>query len=281
MESPDKNKIGLVPIERETWLLQPVAVTMMRHDYSRLQVKVLECLVEYMQPKLRDIIINRKSVYEAFSSEDFDNDGRVSIPIYFKDLNVEPDKDLFYYSEKTDLMDLLKQIMCIPVEIPHKTQYGIQYLKITNLADVFISDNDVSNGYAIFKIDMHVMEPLFSIDLGYHRLGKEVVLACHEGYDGIGVSQHIYMMLECWIRKGIVTIPTREFLMSMRLENIFSTYNQFAKSVLEPVKEELYNLAVNGYSDCYFSYDRKYENEEDYLVFKIFRCDQIYAYENA
>ena len=27
----------LIPIEEETWLLQPIAVTMMRHDYSLIQ----------------------------------------------------------------------------------------------------------------------------------------------------------------------------------------------------------------------------------------------------
>ena len=29
----------LIPIEEETWLLQPIAVTMMRHDYSLIRLE--------------------------------------------------------------------------------------------------------------------------------------------------------------------------------------------------------------------------------------------------
>ena len=32
---------ALIPIEEETWLVQPIAVTMMRHDYSLLQIRIL------------------------------------------------------------------------------------------------------------------------------------------------------------------------------------------------------------------------------------------------
>lgn len=35
----------LIPIEEETWLLQPIAVTMMRHDYSLIQVRILVSVV--------------------------------------------------------------------------------------------------------------------------------------------------------------------------------------------------------------------------------------------
>ena len=42
----------LIPLENETWLLQPIAVTMMRHDYSLMQIRILVCIVEKMQQKL-------------------------------------------------------------------------------------------------------------------------------------------------------------------------------------------------------------------------------------
>lgn len=40
-KAPVKRGISdeLIPIEEETWLLQPIAVTMMRHDYSLIQVR--------------------------------------------------------------------------------------------------------------------------------------------------------------------------------------------------------------------------------------------------
>ena len=41
-KAPVKRGISdeLIPIEEETWLLQPIAVTMMRHDYSLIQVRI-------------------------------------------------------------------------------------------------------------------------------------------------------------------------------------------------------------------------------------------------
>ena len=44
----------LIPLENETWLLQPIAVTMMRHDYSLIQIRILVSIVEKMQQKLRE-----------------------------------------------------------------------------------------------------------------------------------------------------------------------------------------------------------------------------------
>ena len=46
----------LIPIEEETWLLQPIAVTMMRHDYSLIQIRILVTIVEYMQSKLHKML---------------------------------------------------------------------------------------------------------------------------------------------------------------------------------------------------------------------------------
>ena len=51
----------LIPIEEETWLLQPIAVTMMRHDYSLIQIRILVSIVEFMQNKLYDILNRKKT----------------------------------------------------------------------------------------------------------------------------------------------------------------------------------------------------------------------------
>ena len=50
-KAPVKRGISdeLIPIEEETWLLQPIAVTMMRHDYSLIQVRILVSIVESLQ----------------------------------------------------------------------------------------------------------------------------------------------------------------------------------------------------------------------------------------
>ena len=50
----------LIPIEEETWLLQPIAVTMMRHDYSLIQVRILVSIVESLQSILHGILNNKR-----------------------------------------------------------------------------------------------------------------------------------------------------------------------------------------------------------------------------
>ena len=51
----------LIPIEDETWLIQPIAVTMMRHDYSLIQIRILVSVVESLQNILHGILNNKRS----------------------------------------------------------------------------------------------------------------------------------------------------------------------------------------------------------------------------
>lgn len=80
----------LIPIEEETWLLQPIAVTMMRHDYSLIQIRILVTIVEYMQSKLHKMLNKERLQPEIFSDAELDNDGRLEIKTLFKTLGVDP-----------------------------------------------------------------------------------------------------------------------------------------------------------------------------------------------
>lgn len=175
----------LIPIEKETWLLQPIAVTMMRHDYSLIQIRILVSIVERMQEKLREML--NASIREPtfFADSELGNDGRLEVKMLFKRLGVEPN----HYPQ---LRDSLKLLASVPVEIPYRTPDGRSYQKITNLCDVYIP-NDVGlyEKYAVLKIDRQVAQRLLSLDLGYHRLGKQIVFACRNRY-----TQRVYMFIE-------------------------------------------------------------------------------------
>ena len=58
----------LIPIEEETWLLQPIAVTMMRHDYSLIQVRILVSIVESLQSILHGILNNSEAFNLTYST---------------------------------------------------------------------------------------------------------------------------------------------------------------------------------------------------------------------
>lgn len=254
----------LIPIEKETWLLQPIAVTMMRHDYSLIQIRILVSIVERMQEKLREILNSSIRELTIFKQQELDEDGRLEVRIFFKTLGVDPN----HYPQ---LRDSLKLLASVPVEIPYRTADGRSYQKITNLCDVYIpNDPGIYEKYAILKIDRQVAQRLLSLDLGYHRLGKQIVFACRNRY-----TQRIYMFIESWIKKRGTVINTLEFRKMLRLENRYSKFSDFCRRVLEPAKTELHMLAENGFCDCYFSYDKRYNHgqrggEPDELVFHIF-----------
>ena len=122
----------LIPIEEETWLIQPIAVTMMRHDYSLIQVRILVSIVENLQQILHGILNNDRSrQLEIFKTDELDEDGRMPIRLPFKALGV----DANHYPQ---LRTSLKMLASIPVEIPYKSPEGKKFKKITNLCDVYI-----------------------------------------------------------------------------------------------------------------------------------------------
>lgn len=255
----------LIPIENETWLLQPIAVTMMRHDYSLIQIRILVSIVEHLQEKLYEIL--NKSIREPtiFTTSELGDDGRLEVQVYFKTLGVDPN----HYPQ---LRESLKLLASVPVEIPFKTPDGRSYLKVTNLCDVYIpTDLGIYEKYAVLKIDPQVAQRLVNLDLGYHRLGKQIVFSCRNRY-----TQRVYMFIESWLKKGMTVIKTLEFRKMLRLENRYSKFSDFCRRVLEPAKEELQMLAENGFCDCFFDYEKRYDHgqrggEPDELIFHIYR----------
>ena len=266
-KAPIKRSISneLIPIEEETWLLQPIAVTMMRHDYSLIQVRILVSVVENLQSILHKILNNKLNTkYDMFRTEELDEDGRMPIKLPFKELGVEPN----HYPQ---LRTSLKMLAAIPVEIPYKTSEGRKYTKATNLCDVYIPTDKIYNKYAVLKLDKSVAERLVSLDFGYHRLGKQIVFACKNKY-----TQRIYMFIESWLDKGRTVIKTIEFRKMLRLENNYKKFSDFCRRVLEPAKTELEELSSKGFCDCYFNYTKQYDNgqrggEPDELIFTIYR----------
>lgn len=266
-KAPIKRTISdeLIPLEEETWLLQPIAVTMMRHDYSLIQVRILVSIVENLQTILHGLLNNKRLVQlELFRTKELDEDGRMPIRLPFKVLGVDPN----HYPQ---LRTSLKMLASIPVEIPYKTTEGRRYIKATNLCDVYFPQDTKYHKYAVLKIDRTVAERLVSLDLGYHRLGKQIVFACKNRY-----TQRIYMFIESWADKGKTIIRTLEFRKMLRLESNYKKFTDFCRRVLDPARLELKTLTEKGFCNCYFDYEKQYDHgqrggEPDELIFTIHR----------
>ena len=108
----------LIPLKDETWLLQPIAVTMMRHDYSLIQIRILVAIIQFMQSSLHDILNKVKSAPELFRENELDPDGKIEIRTLFKDLGIDP-------NHYPDLRYSLRMLSTVPVDIPYKTHDAI------------------------------------------------------------------------------------------------------------------------------------------------------------
>lgn len=244
-----------------TWILQPVSVTMMRHDYSLRQTRILEKIVEKMQSKMIQMINLRKQITDVLSEEDLDIDGRFQLIMDLKDFKG--------FCQQKQIIEDIKYMTCIPVEIPYKTYNGIRYFKITNLFDVYFIWNRNHEWIASLKFEADVVNKFFSMDFGFHRICKQVIYACHHRS-----SQRLYMYLESWYKVKNVSFSTFELRRMLRLENRYKRFSDFAKWVINPAKEELEILANRGICDLYFDYEKESQNksckeDSDIIVFHI------------
>lgn len=260
---------GLIPIEDETWLLAPLTLTLMRHNYTSVQNKVLMSILECLQNILRKML-NRPDVMNLADIQmgEIANDkGGLSFNLEFKNFGI----DRNHYNE---LRSSLRMLPSIPVEIPFKSKEGKRYRKVTSLCDVFIPEEKYKT-YVVVHIDKEVAEKLVSFELGWHRLGKEVVTSSNNKY-----TQRIYMYITAWTRVGRSIMSSQELRKWLQLEDKYQEFRKLAARVLDPAQKELEQLAKAGYCDCYFTYQKKYlgskkSGEPDQIEFRIFKSPKL------
>ena len=265
---------GLIPIEEETWLLAPLTLTLMRHNYTSVQNKVLMSILECLQDILRKILdqsngggggVRDLSLLQR--GEIANEKGGLSFNLDFKTFGI----DRNHYNE---LRSSLRMLPGIPVEIPFKSKEGKRYIKVTSLCDVFIPEEKYKT-YVVVHIDKEVAEKLVSFELGWHRLGKEVVTSSNNKY-----TQRIYMYITAWTRAGRSIMSSQELRKWLQLEDKYREFRKLAARVLDPAQKELEELAKAGYCDCYFTYQKKYtgsrkSGEPDQIEFHIFKSPKL------
>ena len=260
---------GLIPIEEETWLLAPLTLTLMRHNYTSVQNKVLMSILEGLQNILRQML-NQPGVNKLADiqrGEIANEKGGLSFNLDFRTFGI----DRNHYNE---LRSSLKMLPSIPVEIPFKSKEGKHYRKVTSLCDVYIPEEKYKT-YVVVHIDKEVAEKLVSFELGWHRLGKEVVTSSNNKY-----TQRIYMYITAWTRVGRSIMSSQELRKWLQLEDKYREFRKLAARVLDPAQKELEELARAGYCDCYFTYQKKYTGykkagEPDAIEFKIMKSPKL------
>ena len=252
-----------IPLTEETWLKQPIAMTMMRQDYSSVQNKILVSVVEHLQTAISDLINFGRPVHEL---KIFDHDKDcIELDIPLKDFGITKN----HYPE---LKLALHNLVGITVEIPYKdAQSQKEYVKVTNLCDAYIPKERYAN-HVIIQIHGDVAQKILTVrkgEMGYHLLGKEIVINCNNKY-----TQRIYMLISSWKRLGQYTLNTITLRKLLKCETKYVPFRHFARKVLDAAQKELKELYDRQSSDCYFEYERIYKGrkktgEPDQLHFTI------------
>lgn len=259
------------PITEEMSIIQPITVTIMRQGFSKIQNRALICVIDKLQSCFHDLLNGRPiSLYNP----DFPQNGKVSFKISLNEFGVPK-------NNYKALREALKKLPSMPIEIPYKSNSGKLYDRFTNLCDVFIPKDRYSN-YVIIQIDKDVAARLINKDFGYQNLFKSVILhKCSNKY-----SQRIYMMITAWKQKKSFEISTTEFRKILMIENKYQEFRLLAYNVLEPAKKELEELAKEGKSDCYFTYEKIYKSakrtkEPDKIGFHVIESPHLVEHEEG
>lgn len=270
-------KIGkdFIPADDKQWLMQPITMTMMRYDYNVVQNRILVALLSKLQSALKAVVYGHKTPesqmfilaneeYVSHFSESSIHPGDIVFKIPFSQIMV----DKHHYAQ---LRESLCQLAFIPVEIPLKSVDGIDYTKYTCFCQAVIPDEGKGTD-AYIKLEYDVATKMIRNDMGNHQFLQQVLFESRNKY-----AQRIYLLLSAWRQSNMTCIRTVPWLRKwLRLEKKYPRWNSFAERVLKSAEDELREMANDGLSDIYFTYEKIYEGsskvgEPDKIKFIIHR----------
>lgn len=245
------------------WLIFPVAFTMMRHDYSLIQIRVLVAVVERMQKILHDVLNNRRSPRrDLFAPDELDADGRLRLEFLLKDLGVGAN----HYAQ---LCSAMREMSSKPVEMPVKTADGRAYQLLPSLLQITISGEREYTRRAVVTMSADVARLVCSLQLGYQRLSRDVIFRCRNRY-----TPRVYMLVASWVSSGRVTIKAAELRRMLHLDTAYPKFSDFMRRVLRPARDEIRLMEQRGLCGCHFDVECRYDHgqrggEPDELSFRI------------
>lgn len=262
----------VINTEGKTWLVQPVSITVMRHNYSVVQTRALVSIFERLQENINDVIKGKKSdQLSLFTDVDFRkediNPNSIFIGIPINEMNVASN----YYDK---LKEGVISMSNINVEIPVKDQSGRKYDKYPHLFTVYWpKDND---RIVWFEFEKNIaLKMVDTNSMGFTKYLKETVIGSTSRY-----TQRIYMYIRSWIDVGYVVISMEELREMFKLEDTeYKRFCDFNRKVLKPAYEELKEKALKGETDCYFEMEKVYtpgrvrRGTPDKIKFLIFKSE--------
>ena len=278
------NRNEQVPISSETDMMVPVSFVMMKHDYSKIQIRAIINIIKKLQ-------VDLKKLFSMGSRRAIINSGDSSLSLVFNDsdsVEVSPGKyDIVFKMNELstnsrnyyDLEESLIHMADIPVQLPVKIKGSalgekddmINFIRHTHLCDVTISDKRYKR-IVIFSFTPEVAEKFISTDFGYLKLYDSVIMKSGNRY-----TQLMYMLLSQFREKEFIRMRTSKFRDRFNIADKYKEFRKVRRCVLDVAKDNLTKLFEAGESDITFSYECEYKSgatrgqEPDYLKFHIIK----------
>lgn len=242
-------------------ILMPLEATLMRSDFSKVQLNVLLSIIEKLAYKIREVVEKRKHMQAGdqlslFDEDEFllnEKDEKVfRIKLFYKDVGVKK-------SHYQELENSIKALAGLPVSIPFRSKDGKEYQLFTNFCDVYVPKNQKKNIYCIVDFKQDVAQSLLKVDFGYHYVGK---LASNFFGNRSKYCERIYWLIQGYQNIGFVTITSKEFRKRYGLEKTYKNFNSIRTKILDTSVEEIKKVFSLRGCDCWFTYDLIYNGKK-------------------
>lgn len=278
------NKDEMVPISSQTDMMVPVSFAMMKHDFSKIQIRAIINIIKKLQVDLKKLFSmgSRRAVINSHDN---------SLSLIFNDsesVEVSPGKyDIVFKMNELssnarnyyDLEQSLIHMADIPVQMPvkikgrdlgEKDDY-IDFTRYTHLCDVTISDQRYKR-IVIFSFTPEVAEKFISTDFGYLKLYDSVIMKSGNRY-----AQLMYMLLSQFRDKEFIRIRTSKLRERLNITTKYKEFRKVRRCVLDVAMDNLNKLFEEGESDISFRYECEFKGtpvrgqEPDYIKIHIIK----------
>lgn len=241
---------------KETWLVQPTAITFMRYDYSLIQSKIFMRIIASLQSAIQESIDNslkkeqaEPTIFNLEEFKDLEDPNMISLKIPIKEFGIPP-------TQYAQLKESLLALVTIPIETPIRDSSGRKWIELDNLCAVRIPDTGrVTHVYIRIKKSTAAM--LLNMDFGFTKFLEETV-----SYSTNLYTPRIYLILSPFLSIRECSIKTQDLRKYLRLTTKYKVFKDFVKRVITPVEIELKRLSAEGKSNLYFSWKKKYSTNE-------------------
>lgn len=250
-----RHKPGYYVAKGDERILMPMQTALMHSDMSKMQQNIVLAVIEGMKEKLWEYkhMKDMGMMRDLFAEQEIADDPRpIKFKLLFKDFGV-------LRSNYPKLAAAMRMMSKVPVSLPYKGTSGVMYTKTTAFCTVYIPDERSYQKYCIVSMEPDVAERLLKFDIGYLYVGKHTSWKLATKY-----SERLYWFIKAHVNRGGVVESMENLRKMFGAEKKFKKSGDFEKYVLRPSADEIKKLFDEGECECWFEYDKIYNDKRKY-----------------